>query len=143
MEPASAVASLIGLAVLSIDTTRRLRSTLAEIQDIPGRFHSEHEWLTNLQEVLINIERTGRNIDGLGIGLDTAMLDPPLRRCYALVQALDERVENKLRKIDGHCLRRRLAMLIAVYISDEIRKTKDNIDQCVRELSLCYQELTV
>ena len=142
MEAASAVAGLVGLAALIFEKTSDICAIIQEFRDVPSRFEQELDWLGRIRSVMINIERTSFQIEQVEVRVKTNILHEILRKCQLAVGFLEGQIEAKIQKINCRGPKKLMAVVSTVFNSDKFKQLKDEIDHCLRDLSICNQEVS-
>ena len=142
MDPASAIAGIIGLAALTGQTTSKLCKLIREVEHLPESLKQELAWLSQLERILLRFEGTCWELKHLGTRAKTDLLYQSLTKCKTSVQDLEQQVEARLGNIKGNFFQSRIKALRAVFNSEEFQRSKSNIDLCMKHLSLAHQEVS-
>ena len=142
MEPVTTFLGLLPLAESAVKTTSKLCDIIREVKRLPENLGKELDWLSNLREILVRFEGTCRQLEYLETGFKIDLLQSRLKSCESIVQDLEKEIDRRLRKIKGRSFRSRIEALSAVFNSDDIQRSKSEIDQCTKDLNLAHQEVS-
>ena len=142
MEPFTALVGLLPLAESAVKITSRLCKTISEVKGLPGNLRQELDWLIHLRKILVRFEGTCRQLDYMETGVEIDLLRDCLESCGELVQDLEKEIDERLGKIKGKSFRSRIEALSAVFNSEDLQRSKSEIDQCMKDLDLAHKEVS-
>ena len=142
MEPFTALVGLLPLAESAVKITSRLCKTISEVKGLPGSLRQELDWLIHLRKILVRFEGTCRQLDYIETGVEIDLLRTCLKTCESLVKNLEEEIDERLIKIKGKSFRSRIEALRAVFDSEDLQRSKSEIDRCTKDLNLAYQDVS-
>ena len=142
MEAASTVAGLVGLSVLIFEKTSAIYAIIQKFRDVPSRFAHELAWLSEIQGVMINIERTSARIEQIEGRVKTSILHAILRKCQMAMDVLKGEIEGKLQRINCRGPKKQIAVVTTVFNSDKFKQLKHEVDRSLKDLNLCHLEVS-
>lgn len=141
MDPASAIAGLVGLAALTAHTVKVLTRTIMEIRDTSTRFDQELASLRRLALLDCQIHRLAPQLDNSGLVFDATIFLDNLQHCQKSVQALIDQIQLRIEKMQRGGVQRRAAEISAFLRSDRVHHDREMINICTLELQLAYQDI--
>ena len=139
---ASAVAGLIGLAALSIQSVTKLINLTSQFRNVPDDIKKRLEWLSFLKQILDNIRGACMQLAGSQVIVDTALLEAGLKSCQGSVERLSKYLEAKSSHLEaGNSLNRQVGKFLAAMRSSYVNQELEDIQKGMTSLNMCHNIL--
>lgn len=139
MDGASALAGLVSVAGLAVQSTRNLIELIKSLKNVPRKLARQLRWLTQLAQLLQEIEHFCLESDPLSDPEQPKLLASYVDDCWHAVQYLSQYIESRIGSLEGEGrLRRNITRIRAVLASKEVDTQIEDIRKIVDGLHLCY-----
>lgn len=143
MDAASGVASLIGLATLTAQTTFGIIQAIQSVKDLPADLQTYLQSLKQLKVLLRNLEEIFQEDSQSVPVANLELLDSYIKDASNQVQQLASKIEKEVATLDDRTgLQRHVRKLRLVLESSDNQKRFKKIQSIIQGLHLCHSETT-
>lgn len=142
MDPASAVAGLLGLACLTAQTANKIVKTIKDLRQISKRLDRHLRWLSQLAQLLVEINEACQTLRQSTLDIDATILQSHLKDCLTAMQALEGRIESHATALQGpERLKRHMTRFKAFLESSEVENQLEVIRRTMEGINICHSSI--